>query len=221
MGSDRAGADGGNGDRVGSGGHEADLEEQTLPQDVLENVPDWDDEYLDRVSDRLMHTYDLDKDVRARSESFDLYGELRVESSKHLFHPSVQYANHHMREYLYADRRSSVTVADLERLVDLGHELADERVEPGDQHRATEFTFVLVVPEIPDEVASFVANFSDRTLLSYGFHGHYEIHCCVVAPDHEAIVTSDRTEIDAAFALWEPIERQGGVLSRVRGLLSR
>ncbi len=197
------------------------LEERTLPAEVLEGVPDWDDEYLDRVSDRLMHSYDLEKDVRSGGERFDMYGELRVESSKHLFHPSVQYANHHMREFLYADRRDRVSVADLERLVELGHDLADERVEPGDQHRATEFTFVLVVPEIPDDVRAFVDGFKDRTLLRFGFHGHYEIHCCVVAPDAEDVVSSERTEIDAAFTLWQSVDRKSGFVARVRGLLSR
>ena len=197
------------------------LEERALPAEVLEEVPDWEDEYLDRVSDRLLHSYDLEKDVRADGERFDMYGELRVESSKHLFHPSVQYANHHMREFLYANRRDRVSVADLERLVELGHDFADERVEPGDQHRATEFTFVLVVPEIPDEVRAFVDGFTDRTLLRFGFHGHYEIHLCVVAPDSEDVVSSERTEIDAAFALWQSVERKSGFVSRVRGLFSR
>ncbi|EMA35402.1 hypothetical protein C446_12434 [Halobiforma nitratireducens JCM 10879] len=192
-----------------------------LPPKLREAVPDWDDEYLDRVAGRLVHTYDLEKDVLAGRNRFDLYGELRVESSKHMFHPSVQYANHHMREYLYADRRSSVSVADLEELVALGHDLADERVDPNDEHRATEFTFVLVVPDIPQEVRSFVAEFRDRTLIRFGFHGHYEIHCCVVAPERETIVASDRTEIDAAFALWEDLESGGdGLLARVRGLVS-
>lgn len=198
------------------------LEGHELPPEVREAVPDWEDPYLDRVSTRLVHSYDLERNVRVRGERFDLGGELRVESSKHLFHPSVTYANHHMREFLFADRRDGVSVADLERLVDLGHDLADERVEPGDQHRATEFTFVLVVPEIPEDVRSFVDGFTDRTLLRYGFHGHYEIHCCVVAPDEEAVVSSARTEIGGAFALWDPLEESGGgILGRLAGLLSR
>ncbi|ARS90710.1 hypothetical protein [Natrarchaeobaculum aegyptiacum] len=198
------------------------LEGHELPREVREAVPDWEDPYLDRVSARLMHSYDLEKDVRVGSEQFDLYGELRVESSKHLFHPSVTYANHHMREFLYADRRAGISVADVERLVDLGHELADERVEASDQHRATEFTFVLVVPELPEEVRTFVDGFTDRTLLKYGFHGHYEIHCCVVAPDEEAVVSSARTEIGGAFALWDPLEEpRGGILGRLSGLFSR
>jgi hypothetical protein len=199
-----------------------DERDTTTPSvEGIEGVPDWDDEYLDRVSDRLMHTYDLEKDARVRGERFDLTGELRVESSKHLFHPSVQYANHHLREYLYVDRRSRVSVADLERLVALGHDLADERVDPSDQHRATEFTFVVVAPEIPADVREYVSGFSARTLLRFGFHGHYEIHIAVVAPGHEALVASGRTEIGAALALWERIEREGGLFSRVRGLFSR
>ncbi|WP_254766227.1 hypothetical protein [Salinilacihabitans rarus] len=192
-----------------------------LPPELAAAIPELDDEYLDRVSGRLVHSYDLETDVRVRGERFDLAGELRVESSKHLFHPSVTYANHHMREYLYADRRDRVSVADLERLVDLGHDLADERVEPSEEHKATEFTFVVVAPSIPEAVRSFVEGFKERTLLRYGFHGHYEIHLCVVAPEREACVSSRRTEVDAAFALWEPIEEERGLLGRVLDSLSR
>ncbi|MFC6719725.1 hypothetical protein ACFQGT_12935 [Natrialbaceae archaeon GCM10025810] len=201
--------------------YEAEAGLGDLPPEIREAVPDWEDEYLDRVSDRLMHSYDLEKDVSVRGERFDMYGELRVESSKHLFHPSVQYANHHMREFLYADRRDRASVADLERLVEIGHELADERVEPSDQHKATEFTFVLVAPEVPDDVAAFVRGFKDRTLLRFGFHGHYEIHLCVVAPEREAVVSSRRTEIDRAFALWGPLVEKRGLVARLRGLVSR
>lgn len=204
-----------------TGSSETEWEESTNPPEVVENVPVWDDEYLDRVSDRLMHTYDLEKDVRVDGESFDLSGELRVESSKHLFHPSVQYANHHMREYLYADRRSSVSLADLERLVEFGHELADERVEPNDQHRATEVTFVVIAPALPDDVRSFVRGFTDRTLLRFGFHGHYEIHCCVVAPDEKRLVSSKRTEIDEAFRLWERIDHEESVFEQLRAAVFR
>ncbi|MFB6071248.1 MAG: hypothetical protein ABEJ76_09510, partial [Halanaeroarchaeum sp.] len=99
------------------------------PVEEFEDVPNWDDGYLDRVSDRLMHNYDLEKDVTVHGERFDLAGEMRVENEKHFFHPSLNYANHESREYLYARRQDGVTVADLERLVDLGHDVAEERVE--------------------------------------------------------------------------------------------
>ncbi|NGM67922.1 hypothetical protein G6M89_02655 [Natronolimnobius sp. AArcel1] len=208
-------------EQTGDNAEDERARQTDLPAELLENVPVWDDEYIDRVSDRLMHTYDLEKDTRVAGESFDLSGELRVESSKHLFHPSVQYANHHMREFLYADRRSSVTVHDLERVIDLGHELADKRVEANDQHRATEFTFVLIAPKVTDDVKAFVDGFTDRTLIRFGFYGHYEIHCCVVAPEREHLVASDRTEIGEAFRLWDAPEEKSGLLTRFRKTVFR
>lgn len=194
--------------------------DQPLPPTLEEALPALEDDYLARVARRLVSSYDLESGVEAGEATFDIGGELRVESSKHLFHPSVSYANHHMREYLYADRRASVSREDLEELVELGHELADRRVEPSSEHKATEFTFVVVAPAIPDDVRSFVRGFTDRTLLKYGFHGHYEIHCCVVAPDRQAIVASDRTEIDEAFAVWRAPEEKRGLLGRLLASLS-
>jgi len=170
------------------------------------DVPDWEDEYVDRVSDRLLHNYDLEKDARADGERFDLYGEMRMRSEKHFLHPALSYAQHHSTEHLFVRRQDGVTVADLESLVDLGHELADEWIELDDEHFSTEFIFALVAAEIPEDVRAFVAGYEDRTLLKYGFNGHYEIHLVVVAPEAESLVSSPKAHVEQAFRLWDVIE---------------
>ncbi|MFB6154639.1 MAG: hypothetical protein ABEJ22_02015 [Haloferacaceae archaeon] len=186
-------------------------------------VPDWDDEYFDRVSDRLMNNYDLEKDRRVAGERFDLYGHLRIENQKQFLHPSINFANHHVHEHLLATRLDGVARRDLERLVDLGHELAGEWIEADEEHQGTDFTFVVVTDDVPDEVRSFVAGFSDRTLLRYGFHGHYELNLGVVAPDREDAVASEHADVVRAFTLWDdaaPTESPGllsRLVSRLRG----
>ncbi len=170
------------------------------------DVPDWDDDYLDRVSGRLLFNYDLEKDVTAGGEAFSLYGEMRMENEKHFLHPGLSYANHESTEYVYARRADHVTVADVEALVELGHDLAEERIDPSPDHFSTEFVFVLVVDEIPDDVQEFVDGFRERTMLKYGYNGHYEIQFVVVAPDREAIVSSRDAHVEEAFRLWTPIE---------------
>lgn len=186
------------------------------PTDVPDR-PDWEDEYLDRVADRLMFNFDLEKDVSAEGEPFDLGGELRIEREKHFLHPSLNYANHESQEYLYARRQKSVSVADLERLADLGSDLAEDRFELHDEHFSTDVTFVLVVPEVPSDVADFVEGFSGRTLVRWGFQGHYEINLVVVAPDAESIAASENADVSRAFRTWEPIERveNSGLLRRI------
>jgi len=178
-------------------------------------VPDWDDEYVDRVSDRLLFNYDLDKDVSERGQRFDLSGRLRMESEKHFFTPVLSYAHHEAIEYLYLRRRESLSTADLDRLVELGHELADERIQADEEHYGTEFTFVTVVPTITDEVRERVDGFRDRTLLKYGYYGHYEINLGVVAPTEEDVVTSEVADVEAALTTWEPIEREEPGLLRL------
>ncbi|QLK26989.1 hypothetical protein HYG81_05110 [Natrinema zhouii] len=188
---------------------------EELPAEIREAVPDWDDEYLDRVSDRLMYNYDLEKDRRVGGERWDLYGEMRVLSQKQFFHPALSYADHEAEEYLFARRESRPTVAELEQLVDLGHELADERVVPDEEHFGTDFTFVLVADELPDDVREFVAGFRDRTLLKFGYHGHYEVNLLVVVPEAETYVASEAADVVEAFTLWEDVSApEEGILSR-------
>ncbi|MDS0475824.1 hypothetical protein [Natrinema sp. 1APR25-10V2] len=176
-----------------------------LPAEIREAVPDWDDEYFDRVSDRLMYNYDLEKDRRVGGERWDLYGEMRVLSQKQFFHPALSYADHEAEEYLLARRDSRPTVAELERLVDLGHELADEHVIADEEHFGTDFTFVLVAEELPEDVREFVSGFRDRTLLKFGYHGHYEVNLIVVVPDTEDHVASEAADAVEAFTLWENV----------------
>jgi len=190
-------------------------EPDELPAEIRENVPDWDDEYFDRVSDRLMYSYDLERDRRVRGERFDLYGEFRMRNQKQFLHPALSYADHDTEEYLFARRRDDVTVPALERIVEFGNDLAADWVDPHEEHYETNFTFVLVADRLPDEVESFVSGFRDRTLLKYGYYGHYEVNLVVVAPDDETGVASEKADVLQAFALWGDIEdTDEGLLSR-------
>jgi hypothetical protein len=177
------------------------------PTDDAPDIPDWDDEYVDRVSDRLMYNFDLAKDYRVRGEEFTLYGQLQVHSEKHFLHPSLSFGHHDTREHLFVRQTQPGTVADAERLVELGHELADEWITANEEHYSTEFTFVLVVPTIPDSLREFVTGFRDRTLLKYGYYGHYEVNLVAVAPEDDDIVSSEEATVEEAFRLWEPIEK--------------
>lgn len=180
------------------------------------DVPDWEDEYFDRVADRLMYHYDLEKDRRARGERFPLYGRMEMHTQKHFLHPALSYAHHETTEHLFATRVDAVGVADVERYVELGHELAEAWIDADEEHYGTDFTFVLVTAELPGEVRSFVSGFKDRSLLKLGYHGHYEVNLVVVAPRTEEIVASESADVRRAFALWEsPEEESTGLLGRL------
>lgn len=186
-----------------------------------EGVSEDDAAYLDRVADRLEHSYDLEWDRRVHGESFGLYGRLQIEHRKQFLHPSITYAGHGSNEHLFVRRLSAVERADLDRLVALGHTLAGEWIDPDETHYSTEFTFALIAPEIPDPLRSFVTDFRDRTLIKLGFHGHYEVNLLVVAPDRQAIVASTNTEVGSAFAPWDKADESvsSGWLDRLVGRL--
>lgn len=180
------------------------------------DVPDWDDEYIDRVGERLRFNFDLERDHRIRDESFTLYGALRMESQKQFFHPALSYGRHESIEHLFVRRTDRVSTADLELLVGLGHTLAAD-IEADEEHFSTDFTFVLV-GAYGDDVREFVADFHDRTLLKYGYYGHYELNLVVVTPETEDLVASRNADVAEAFRLWDANETDRGLLSRVRGL---
>ncbi|SIR57716.1 hypothetical protein [Natronorubrum thiooxidans] len=182
----------------------------------LEGVPDWDDEYVDRVSDRLLHNYDLEKEYTVDGERFTLYGRMDLVSKKQFLHPALSIAEHESTEHLFVRRVDRVDDRTLDRFVDLGERLADEWIEPTEEHFATAFTFVAIAPSIPDSIRERVAEFDGRTMLKYGFHGHYEINLAVVAPDSTDLVASDNADVATAFRLWEPIESdEPGLLGRL------
>jgi hypothetical protein len=192
-------------------------EETGLSADVDdEDVPEFDDDYLDAVRDRVMFSYDLERDRRVRGERFEMYGHLHMDRHKQFLHPSLRFGHHYSEEHLFVRRAESVDVAALDALVELGHDLADEWVEADEEHYVTEFTFVVVVPEYDEAVASRVAGFRDRTLLKGGFYGHYEVNLVVVAPDREEAVASDQADVAQAFRTWETVEPESaGVVERL------
>ncbi|WP_435359839.1 hypothetical protein [Haloarchaeobius sp. DFWS5] len=185
-------------------------------------IPDWDDEYLDRVAHRLRFNYDLEKAYAVHDETFDLYARLLMESKKHFMHQSVTYGNHESREHLFVRRVDSVSQVDLERLVALGHDLADEWIDPDEEHYGTDFSFVLVAPGISDDVRSFVSGFRDRTLLKFGYYGHYEINLVVVVPEAEDAVASKNADVVDAVTTWEDVPEQSpGFFGRLARKLGR
>ncbi|MFB6222564.1 MAG: hypothetical protein ABEH86_02680 [Haloarcula sp.] len=188
-----------------------------LPDAIVEEVPHWeDDPYLDRVSDRLMYNYTLERDHRLRGDSWDLYGEMRVLNQKQFFHPALSYGDHESEEYLYARRVNRPTVGELERLVALGHDLAEERVTANEEHYRTDFTFVLIADELPADVREFVDGQRERTLLKFGYYGHYEVNLGVIVPDKQDAVAGDAADVVEAFVLWEDVTTpEEGVLSRL------
>lgn len=187
-----------------------------------EEIPVWDDDYLDRVGLRLAHHYDLARDHVVAGERFDLYGEMHVRHERHALHPALTFGHHEAEEYLLARRVDRPTVTDLEALETLGERLADERIEAGEDHYSTDFTFVLVADSIPAAVEEYVAGYRNRTLLKYGYFGHYEINLVVVAPVREASVASREADVESAFRVWEPIDvQEPGRLNRLLGWLSR
>ena len=188
---------------------------EELPAEIREAVPDYDDEYLDRVSDRLMYSYDLDADIVVDGERFELTAEMRMRNQKQFLHPALSYADHDVMEHLFARRVAAPTVGELERLVEFAHGVADERVDGNEQHYGTDITVVLVADRIPEDVAEFVDGFRDRTLLKLGYYGHYEVNLVVVAPDEERLVASEAASSAEALRLWEPVEKpDDGIFSR-------
>jgi hypothetical protein len=184
---------------------------------VPEGVPEWDDEYVDRVSDRLMFNYDLERDSRVDGETFDLYGHLEIHTQKQFFHPAITYGHHAAYEHLFLRRVDEARTSTLERLAGLADDLAERWIDADEEHYATEFTFVLVAPRIPDGIREFVDGFADRTMLRYGYNGFYETHLAVAAPDREEVVTSARADVGDALTVWEPIDRgTPGPLERLK-----
>ena len=178
-----------------------------LPDEIREAVPNWDDEYLDRVSDRLMYNYDLERDRRAHGERWAMYGEMRVLNQKQFFHPALNYADHETEEYVFVRQESRPTVAELQRLVELGHGIADERIVADEEHFGTDITFALVCEELSGDVAEFVDGFRERELLKFGYYGHYEVNLVVVDPESERTVASEAADVAEAFTLWEDVTK--------------
>ena len=188
----------------------------------IPDLPEWEDEYVDRLAHRLVHNYDLEKDYAVGGRRFTLYGEMRMETQKHFLHPSISYANHHSTEHLFLSDVDHVRVADLEAFVDLGHDLADEWVEADEEHFNTDFTFAVVASSIPEDVREHVEGFSDRTLLRYGFHGHYEVNLLVATSGGEDVVASSNADVARAFAPAGSAEpERSGLLGRLVGRLTR
>ncbi|WP_256687221.1 hypothetical protein [Halococcus qingdaonensis] len=161
-------------------------------------------DYLERVAERLENSYDLERDRPVGDTTWTLYGRFTLEREKYFLHPTVSYARHDSDEHLFVRRVDAIDTDTLDTAIDLGHTLADDWIEADERHYSTDFTFVFVAPTIPEAVADRVEGFRDRTLLKYGYYGHYEVNLVVVAPRSEELAASEKADVAAAFRTWTP-----------------
>ncbi|WP_247730803.1 hypothetical protein [Halovivax limisalsi] len=194
-----------------------------LPADDWpDELPRWDDEYLNRVARRLAPHYDLERDYAVDGERFPMYGELRIQHQRHVLHPSVTFAEHRTQEHVFVCEIDRPTVGDLTALGALGDRLAADRVDADEDHYSTDFTFAIVADAIADDVADFVEGYSNRTLLRGGLRGHTEVNLIAVVPDAETSVASASADVEQAFRVWESIDPdEPGLLGRVLSWVAR
>ena len=180
------------------------------------DVPTLEDEYLQTISRRLVHNYDLEQDYRVRGESFALYGHMELHSQKHVLHSALSIAHHEAHEHVFLQRSKTLSQRAIDDAIELGHDLAEAWIDPNEEHYSTEFIFGFVVPEIPTDLASTVRDIDERTLLKFGYNGHYDIGIVLVAPETKQIVASESVDIVDALRTWEPIEQNNtGWLGRL------
>lgn len=198
---------------------------QPVPEDFEwpEAVPRWEDEpYLEAVALRLLHHYDLWQEYEVDDRQFPMYGQLYIQNERHAMHPSLSFAEHTSREHVFVVREDRPTRSTIDDLEAFGEQLADRWIEASEDHYSTDFTFAVVAETLADDVQSAVADYRNRTLLRYGYHGHYEINVLVVAPDEERLVESENTDLGSAFRTWESIERdQSGLVGRLLDWITR
>lgn len=173
--------------------------------DRPEDVPVWQENYLDAVGVRLMHYYSLEKDVRIDGQHFELFGEMNVLHERHAFHPALSFAHHKADEYVFATRIDHPDVQDFKRFISLGEQLATEWIDRDENHYSTDFSFAVACSEISDSVRSFVSSYKNRNLLKFGYFGHYEINLIVIDSARKESVASRNADVEQAFRVWEPI----------------
>ena len=188
----------------------------------------WEDPYLRAVARRLRHHYDLERGVRVAGEHFPMVAHLQMTNHKHLFHPSLRYADHTMFEHVLVTDVDSPTRATIQRFIEVGHTLAadPDYLDPSPEHYSTSFTIVLRCRELPEALVPVVEQHRERTLLRHGYHGQYTVEMVTVSPETQQLAASAEAEIAPAFATWaelptpESRRLSARLATAVRGLLS-
>lgn len=189
----------------------------------------WDDSYLRAVARRLRHHYDLEQGVRLAGEHFPMVGHLQMSNHKHLFHPSLRYADHSIHEHVLVTDVENPSESTVQRMVDVGHTLASDPayLVPSPEHYSTTFTFVLRCRTLPEPFTTTVTQLRERTLLRRGYHGRYTVEMVAVNTEDEQCVASAGADIAPALATWaelptsEPQRLSARLAAAIRGLFSR
>lgn len=189
--------------------------------DTPGHIPELTDPYLETVGQRLVHNYDLESDYTVNGEQFDLYGYLEVHNKRQVLHPALSVGHHEAREHVFLKRTETLSEADLDRVIELGHALAEEWITADEEHYSTEFIFAFVTTSLAAPVSNRIEELDERTLLKFGYHGHYDIHIAAVDPTQQHLVSNAAFDLTEALRTWDPVSgTDPGLVTRlVRRLL--
>jgi hypothetical protein len=208
---------------------EPTMDEEMPTAPGIDPLERWDDPYLSAVARRLRHHYDLEQAVRVAGHHFPMVGHLQMTNHKHLFHPSLRYADHSIHEHVLVTDVESPSESTVQRMADVGHTLASDPayLVPSPEHYSTTFTFVLRCHTLSEPFTTAVKQLRERTLLRRGYHGRYTVEMVAVNTEDEQFVASAGADIAPAFATWaeldtgEPQRLSARLVTAVRGLFSR
>lgn len=151
-------------------------------------------EYKERLSARLLSSFDLEEDVMIGAVPVALKASFKRVTERYvLVKKNVQY-RYETNEYFYLLQQMAPTVAQLEQTVQQLTDAIIANSQVDREHMSSDHTIIFHVDIISPEVADFVRKFIYRRFFKLGFQGWAHIGLVMVDTTGQIIYSRHRRQ---------------------------
>ncbi len=149
---------------------------------------------------KLLRSFDIEKDVDVEGKRFDLRGEFNQEITRYFAFKELTYESFENNEVIFCrDYEKKLTRDDLEELKEFIGKKCRLLAPPRENHMSTCLTFILISELDGDELDKYIRRFNFYRSYALGFKGWVSCKLICVDPESGRVITNKRGRKELKF----------------------
>jgi hypothetical protein len=162
--------------------------------------------YLENVSEKLSCNFDFMDNNEFRGTLFDLTAKSHIRNEKYLATKQTVLYAYENNEYCFFKTMDEVNFKDVDRIFNTIKHVANDFVEPSEEHMSTTFTGIIITEKpIDEDMKRKIKKLRYQKSYKMGFHGWSSVRLVIVELGTGNVVASREAKKVGKF--YEPVKQ--------------
>lgn len=150
-------------------------------------------EYLENLENKLVHNFNIIKEVNLYDQFLDIFATLEVQNEKYFISRNLKLWRAENYEYVFIKSFNNLTFETFQQFITYLQKAITYFVKPHPEHMESLVTGVLIVGEEPEsQLQSQIKSFRYRKNFKFSLQGWSEIRLILVIPSSNKVIANKR-----------------------------